>query len=69
MRFVAPLKVRKLKAQIVLKGLSLGEVVRRAKVNYTAASSVLSGKRIDETTFKKLKETVEKAPMPGEGAE
>jgi transcriptional regulator with XRE-family HTH domain len=62
----APLHLRKIKAEMALKGISLAELAEKAEVNYTVASSILSGRRVDPTGFEKLKATISKFKMPKE---
>lgn len=66
MKVIAPKKVRELKAQMVLKALSLEEVARRAKVNYSVASAILKGRRVDPDNLARLRNVIAGSPMPEE---
>jgi hypothetical protein len=59
-----PLHLRQLKAQMALKGLTLKEVVEAADVNYSIASAILNGIRVQEDILVKLAGVINKAPMP-----
>ena len=51
---------------MVLKDLSLGHVAKRARVNYTVASEILSGKRVDPLRLSRLERVITAAPTPTE---
>ena len=51
---------REVKALMVLKGLRLDFVARKAGVAYTQASEILNGRRNDARSLLKLKTVIEK---------
>lgn len=53
-----------LKAELVLRGLTLRQVAKRAGVPYTRASEILNGHRIDTERLSKLKTQIERFPRP-----
>lgn len=59
----APLPMRKLKAQMVLKGLSLGDVSRRSRVPYQQCSEILNGTRVHPEKARKIRHAIETAPV------
>ncbi len=61
-----PFALRKLKAEMVMKGLDLGTVSRRAGIPYTTASEILSGARVDPKRLSKLSLAIHRAPDPEE---
>lgn len=63
-----PRKFRELKAAMALKGLSLADVAKKAKVNYCTASQVLNGNLKYPHAFKKLSAAIESAQIPQEVA-
>ena len=65
---VPPRELRELSASMVLKALSLREVAHIAGVNYTIASSLLSGRRVEPERLAKIKRAIDAAPMPQEAA-
>ena len=64
MSHIPPLPIRKLRSQMELKALSLKRVADAADVNYSVASSILSGKRVDPTNLAKLSKAIKDAPEP-----
>lgn len=60
----APLKLRKLKADMVMKDLTLRALARKARVPYTTASLILNGYRIDPQNLSRLVAAIERAPYP-----
>lgn len=64
MKHVAPLAIRRLRSQMELKALSLKWVAAESGVNYTIASAILSGKRIDPENLKKISCAIKSAPAP-----
>ena len=63
-RFTPPLHIRKLRAEMELKDLSLRAVSDRSGVNYGTASSVLSGRRVHPEELKRLSQAIRTAPVP-----
>lgn len=63
-----PRPMRKLKAQMVLKGLSLGDVSRRSGVPYNQCSEILNGTRVHEAKSVKIRRAIESAPELVEAA-
>jgi hypothetical protein len=61
---LAPLKLRKLQAQMKLKGLRVGEVARVAGIHISTASQILNGTRIDALKLRILSQIIERSPMP-----
>jgi hypothetical protein len=60
--------LRRLKAKMVIKGLSLKEVSDLSGVEYTRCSMILNGKFNDPLALRKIKEAIRNAPMPQEAA-
>jgi len=58
-----PIRCRRLRAEMILKNLSLKHVARRARIHYSTASSVLNGKLVNEQHLKSLADVVAAAPM------
>jgi hypothetical protein len=63
-----PLNLRKLKAAMALKHLDLRWVASRAKVPYTSASEILTGRRVCPPALHRLSTVIESARMPEETA-
>lgn len=63
-----PLPLRKLRAEMVLKDLSLEDVSERSGVGYTQCSQILKGRLIHPAWLEKIRETITTAPMPKEVA-
>lgn len=61
-----PLHLRKLKSKMVLKGLSLQDVAKKASVDYATASQILNGRRVDPDRLQSLTAVIETAEMPEE---
>ena len=61
-----PLEIRKLRAEMEMKFLSLTFVARKAKIHISKASEVLRGRRNDTTALTKLSKVIHEAPMPVE---
>ncbi|HEX8310119.1 MAG TPA: helix-turn-helix transcriptional regulator [Chthoniobacteraceae bacterium] len=62
----APLHLRELKSKMVLKGLSLQDVAKKASVDYSTASQILNGRRVDPERLKAITKAIEAAKMPEE---
>lgn len=56
--------LRKLKAKMVMKDLSLREVAKLARVPYASASRILSGRMIDPDYQEQIEEVINAAPEP-----
>lgn len=63
-----PLPLRKLRAEMVLKDLSLMEVSDRSGVPYAQCSQVLNGRLIHPVYFEKIRAAIKEAPQPKEPA-
>jgi hypothetical protein len=63
-----PLPLRKLRAEMELKELSLTTVAKRARLNLSVACDLLNGKRVDEARLAKLRKVITEAHVPGEVA-
>lgn len=59
---------RQLKAQMILKGLSLRTVSQLSGVEYVRCSEILNGRRIDPARLSKIAAKINAAPMPEEVA-
>lgn len=57
-----PTALRKLKAVMVLKSLTLRTVCELAEVNYSVASEVLSGRLKNPRVLKKIRQVVADSP-------
>lgn len=68
MKFVAPLPIRKLRAEMVLKALRLTAVAKAAGLKVPRASEVMSGKRNDPEALAKLTRVIKAAKTPTEVA-
>ena len=53
----------RLKADMVLRGLSLQEVARAAGVPYSRASEILNGSRVDPIRLTKLRAVIRRAKV------
>jgi hypothetical protein len=58
--------MRKLKAQMVLKDLSLKDVSRRSGVPYQQCSEILNGTRVHAGKARLIRGAIESAPTPKE---
>jgi len=63
-----PIPHRRLKAEMILRGLSLRKVHKLAGVEYTRASEVLNGTRIDNAALQKLRKAIMAQPALEEAA-
>jgi transcriptional regulator with XRE-family HTH domain len=59
-----PIELRRLRAKMNLKGLSLKEVSRLSGVGYTYCSNILAGRFNDATRLMAIKRAIRNAPMP-----
>lgn len=58
-----PLEIRKLRAEMEMKFLSLTAVAKKARIKLYRASEVLLGKRNDPVTLAKLAKAIHNAPQ------
>jgi len=58
--------LRKLKARMALKGLSLGDISKLSGVDYATCSQILNGRRIHPEYLRRIKQAIRKAPQPQE---
>lgn len=65
---MTPTPLRKLKAQMALKDLSLKDVSRRSGVPYQQCSEILNGTRVHSAKAALIKRSIESAPTPKEVA-
>lgn len=65
---VPPLNLRKLKANMVLKNLTLREVAAMANVPYVTASDIINGRRIHSSYLGRIARVISNARMPREVA-
>lgn len=63
-----PAPHRRLKAEMILRGLTLRAVSRLARVEYVRASEVLGGKRNDEASLQRLRKAIMSHPLAEEVA-
>lgn len=68
MNAVPPLPLRKLRAEMQLKNLSLREVSERSGVRYAQASQVLKGRLIHPGYLELIRRVIKAAPHPLEVA-
>jgi hypothetical protein len=68
MSAIPPLGLRKLRAEMILKNLDLGDVARLSGVGYAQCSQVLNGRLNHEEYFGKIRDAIKAAPMPKEAA-
>ncbi len=68
MNGTTPLPLRKLRAEMVMKDLTLEDVSRLSEVGYTQCSQILKGRLIHPGWLEKIREAIKKAPMPKEVA-
>jgi hypothetical protein len=59
-----PLHLRKLKADMALKDLTLTQVAKAAGVPLSMASEILNGIRNDPLRLNRLSAEIQRAPMP-----
>jgi hypothetical protein len=65
---IPPMKCRRLAAAIVLRGLSISDVERASGVHRTTISSILSGNRWSDFSFKKISAAVKRRAIPEDAA-
>jgi predicted transcriptional regulator len=65
---VKPVPLRKLKAQMVMKDLSLRDVSRLANVPYGTTGNILNGLWVHPEYLRRIKKAIEEAPTPREAA-
>lgn len=65
---LSPLPVRKLRAEMVLKNLSLRDVSDRSGVGYAQCSQILNGRLIHSGYFARISRVIKAAPQPKEAA-
>ncbi len=65
MRKPKPIQLR---AEMILRGLSLGTVATKAGVEYTRASQILNERRIDPVSLEKLRVAILSVPRIAEVA-
>ncbi len=68
MSAIPSLSLRKLRAEMILKNLDLGDVSRLSGVGYSQCSQVLKGRLVHDEYFKKIRDAIKAAPMPKEVA-
>jgi len=68
MKVIAPLAIRKLRAEMELKNLSLRAVAEAAEVNYSIASQVLSGRLIHPRALAKIRAVIKATRSPEEAS-
>lgn len=61
---VAPLPVRRIRANIELKDLRLDWIAEKATVPYQMASALLTGRRVDPALLTLVERAVNAAPSP-----
>jgi predicted transcriptional regulator len=61
---MTPVPLRKLKAKMAMKDLSLRKVSELANVPYNQCSQILNGRQIHHEYFRRIKKAIEQAPMP-----
>lgn len=67
-RMPKPFRLRELKAQMVMKELSLSDVIKGTGIPYATASQLLNGRQIDPERLSRLSIRINSAPMPQEAA-
>ena len=60
------LPLRKLKAKMEIKALSLRDVATRSGVPYNTCSLILNGRFVDPEYLRRIKKAINDAPMPEE---
>jgi predicted transcriptional regulator len=65
---VPPLTLRRLKADMALKNLTLREVAALASVPYVTASNIINGRQIHATYLGRIARAISNARMPREVA-
>jgi len=63
-----PLEIRKLRADMALKNLSLTDVHRRSGVGYAQCSQVLNGHLRHASYLARIRQAIKSAPQPEAGA-
>jgi len=61
-----PLEIRKLRAEMEMKFISLTFVAKKTKLHISKASEILRGKRNDSEALGKIAKVIHEAPMPVE---
>lgn len=59
-----PVPIRKLKAQMALKDLTLLKVSELSGVEYSVCSRILNGRVIHPEYLRRIKEAIQKSPAP-----
>jgi transcriptional regulator with XRE-family HTH domain len=60
--------LRKLKAKMILRGLSLADVSRLSRVPYNTTSMILNGHLVHQQYLSQIEEAIRKAPVLQEAA-
>lgn len=61
---VAPLPLRRLRAKMLIKNLTMRDVATAAEVPYTTACAILRGRLIHPEHLQRLRGVIESAPAP-----
>lgn len=65
---MSPVPLRKLKAQMVLRDLSVRDVSTLSGVPYATTSQILNGKLVQPEFLQRIKRAIHSAPLPQEAA-
>lgn len=68
MSTIPPLAIRKLRAEMALKNLSLIDVSRRSGVGYAQCSQILNGRLVHADYCEKIRRAIKAAREPKEAA-
>jgi predicted transcriptional regulator len=61
---IPPLHLRQLKADMVLKHLSMGDVSRKTRIPYTTVSQILNGRLNHAAYLGRIRNAIKAAPQP-----
>lgn len=61
-----PLHLRRIKADMAIRDVSLTALSKKARINLSVASDLLNGRRIDPARLERLSAALRKFPTPEE---
>lgn len=63
---VLPIEIRRLRARMEMKDLSLKKLSEAANVPYATCSQILNGRLIHPEYLRRIKAAIRKSPLPSE---
>ncbi len=61
MKVIAPLGIRKLRAEMEIKNLSLGDVSKASRIPYPTVSGILNGRLISPDRLERIEDAIRRA--------